>query len=116
MELSDWELVQKCQSGEMSAFQELVSRYHQKVFMVILGLLRNRDDALEVSQETFLRAAHAVGQGGEARLALAAIVQRQAFHAPPRGQAHGLVRPHGEQRVFLALPLHAHHAFAGSGA
>ena len=56
MELSDWELVQKCQSGEMSAFEDLVSRYYQKVYMVILGLLRNRDDAMEVAQETFFRA------------------------------------------------------------
>lgn len=56
MELNDWELVQKCQAGEMGAFQELVSRYHQKVYMVILGLLHNRDDALEVAQETFFRA------------------------------------------------------------
>ena len=56
MELSDRELVQKCQAGEMKAFEELVSRYHQKVFMVILGLLRNREDALEVAQETFFRA------------------------------------------------------------
>ena len=38
MELSDWELVQQCQAGEMSAFQELVSRYQQKVYMVILGI------------------------------------------------------------------------------
>lgn len=56
MELSDWELVQKCQAGEVSAFQELVARYQQKVYMVILGLLRNREDALEVAQETFFRA------------------------------------------------------------
>lgn len=56
MEPSDWELVQKCQAGEMAAFQELVSRYHQKVYMVILGLVRNRDDAMEVAQETFFRA------------------------------------------------------------
>ena len=56
MELSDRELVQKCQAGEMNAFEDLVSRYHQKVFMVILGLLRNREDALEVAQETFFRA------------------------------------------------------------
>ena len=48
MELTDRELVQQCQAGEMSAFQELVSRYHQKVYMVIFGLLRNREDALEV--------------------------------------------------------------------
>src|SRR5947208_11099844 len=40
----------------MSAFEDLVSRYYQKVYMVILGLLRNRDDAMEVAQETFFRA------------------------------------------------------------
>ena len=56
MELSDWQLVQKCQAGDADAFQELVSRYHQKVFMVILGLLHNREDALEAAQETFFRA------------------------------------------------------------
>ena len=56
MELSDWQLVEKCQAGDASAFQKLVSRYHQKVFMVILGLMRNREDALEVAQETFFRA------------------------------------------------------------
>ena len=66
MELTDWELVQKCQAGETSAFQELVSRYHQKVYMAILGLLRHRVDALEVAQETFFRAYRKINsfQGG----------------------------------------------------
>lgn len=56
MELSDWELVQRCQAGEIEAFQELVARYHRKVFVVILGILDHREDAMEVAQETFLRA------------------------------------------------------------
>ena len=56
MESSDWELVQKCQAGEIGAFKELVSRYHQKIYVVIVGLLRNREDALDVAQETFFRA------------------------------------------------------------
>jgi len=56
VEPSDWELVQKCQAGEIGAFQELVSKYHQKIYVVIVGLLRNREDALEVAQETFFRA------------------------------------------------------------
>jgi RNA polymerase sigma-70 factor (ECF subfamily) len=66
VEPSDWELVQRCQSGDSGAFQELVSRYHQKVYLVILGLLRNREDALEVAQETFLRAYRKISgfQGG----------------------------------------------------
>jgi RNA polymerase sigma-70 factor (ECF subfamily) len=66
VELTDWELVRKCQAGEMDAFQELVSRYHQKVYMVVLGLLRQREDAMEVTQETFFRAYRKIGsfQGG----------------------------------------------------
>jgi RNA polymerase sigma-70 factor (ECF subfamily) len=66
VELSDSELVKQCQAGEMSAFEELVSRYHQKVYMVSLGLLRNRDDAMEVAQEAFFRAYRKINsfQGG----------------------------------------------------
>ena len=66
MELSDSELVKQCQAGEKSAFQELVSRYHQKVYMVSLGLLRNREDAMEVAQETLFRAYRKINsfQGG----------------------------------------------------
>jgi RNA polymerase sigma-70 factor (ECF subfamily) len=56
VELSDWQLVQKCQAGDIASFQELVSRYQQKVYMVIVGLLRNPDDAMEVAQESFFRA------------------------------------------------------------
>jgi RNA polymerase sigma-70 factor (ECF subfamily) len=66
VELSDWQLVQKCQAGDKSGFQDLVSRYHQKIYMVVLGLMRNREDALEVTQETFFRAYRKIGgfQGG----------------------------------------------------
>jgi RNA polymerase sigma-70 factor (ECF subfamily) len=56
VESSDWELVQKCQAGEVGAFEKLVARYQQKVLMVILGVLRDREDALEVAQEAFFRA------------------------------------------------------------
>jgi RNA polymerase sigma-70 factor (ECF subfamily) len=56
VEPSDWELVRKCQAGETAAFQELVSRYHQKIYIVIAGLLGHREDALEVAQEAFFRA------------------------------------------------------------
>jgi RNA polymerase sigma-70 factor (ECF subfamily) len=56
VEPSDWELVQRCQAGETVAFQELVSRYHQKIYIVVVGLLGHREDALEVAQEAFFRA------------------------------------------------------------
>ena len=108
MESSDRELVHKCQTGEMSAFQELVSRYHQKVYMVILGLLRNRDDALEVAQETFFRAYRKINsfQGGSSfytwiyRIAvnLAIDAQRRQKRNPLdfRESMDGLLESQGE--------------------
>jgi len=40
----------------VDSFEKLVARYHQKVYTVILGLLRSREDSMEVAQETFFRA------------------------------------------------------------
>jgi RNA polymerase sigma-70 factor (ECF subfamily) len=54
--LSDWQLVQRCQRGQISAFQELVSRHYQKVFLVVLGIVNQREDAMDLTQETFFRA------------------------------------------------------------
>ena len=108
MELTDRELVQQCQAGEMGAFQELVSRYHQKVYMVIFGLLRNREDALEVAQETFFRAYRKISgfQGGSSfytwiyRIAvnLAIDAQRRQKRNPLdfRESMDGLLESQGE--------------------
>lgn len=56
VEFSDWELVQRCQRGEIAAFQELVAKYHRKVFMVVLGMVNHREEAMDIAQETFFRA------------------------------------------------------------
>jgi RNA polymerase sigma-70 factor (ECF subfamily) len=99
VELSDWQLVEKCQAGDADAFQELVSRYHQKVFMVILGLMRNREDALEVAQETFFRAYRKIKsfQGGSSfytwiyRIAVNNAIDANASRTQPVGfsENHG---------------------------
>jgi len=68
VDLSDWELVQRCQNGDVAAFQELVARYYRKVYMVVLGILNHRDDAMEVAQEAFFRAYRSIQgfKGGSA--------------------------------------------------
>jgi RNA polymerase sigma-70 factor (ECF subfamily) len=53
---SDWELVQRTRSGDREAFRELVERYQRKIAALALGMLRNREDALDVVQETFTKA------------------------------------------------------------
>jgi RNA polymerase sigma-70 factor (ECF subfamily) len=49
-------LVERAESGELAAFDELVKRYQRKATGVAYRLLNNRDDALEVVQDAFLKA------------------------------------------------------------
>ncbi len=56
MEHDDRELVRRSQSGDPRAFRELFDRYHRQVLAVAVGLTGNGDDAMDVVQETFVRA------------------------------------------------------------
>ena len=53
---SDWDLVQRVRAGNRDAFRELVERYQARIAALALGMLRHREDALDVVQETFTRA------------------------------------------------------------
>ena len=53
---SDWDLVQRAQAGDRDAFRELVERYQRRIAALALGMLRSREDALDVVQETFTKA------------------------------------------------------------
>ena len=54
--LSDETLVQQAQAGRQSAFAMLVKRYEQYAFTLALRFVKNREDAHEVAQDSFLRA------------------------------------------------------------
>jgi RNA polymerase sigma-70 factor (ECF subfamily) len=54
--LIDAALVQRFNAGDESAFVEIMNRYRSKTFSIALGLLRNRSDAEEITQDTFIRA------------------------------------------------------------
>jgi len=48
-------LLEKAGKGDRKAFKDIVSLYQQKVFLLAYSILRNREDALDVVQETFMR-------------------------------------------------------------
>jgi len=50
----DAELVERWQSGDEAAFEALVRGHERRVFGLLMRMLGNRDDALDVAQETFL--------------------------------------------------------------
>jgi RNA polymerase sigma-70 factor (ECF subfamily) len=53
---SDVELVKRCQAGDSSAYNELVTRYRNKAFTMIYGMIQNEQDAWDLAQEGFLKA------------------------------------------------------------
>ncbi|MFT5423838.1 MAG: RNA polymerase sigma-70 factor (ECF subfamily) [Phycisphaerales bacterium] len=54
--LGDEELARRSADGDRACFSELVSRYDERVFGLVLSRVRVRADAEEAAQETFLRA------------------------------------------------------------
>jgi len=52
----DHKLVAQVCAGERAAFVQLVERYKHRIFHTALRILRNREDAEEAAQDTFLRA------------------------------------------------------------
>jgi len=49
-------LLERCRNGDKTALNEMVSTYWDRIFSRVFGLLRNREDAEEVTQDTFIRA------------------------------------------------------------
>jgi RNA polymerase sigma-70 factor, ECF subfamily len=52
----DRDLVQQCQNGVQSAFEELIRRHQQRVFGLVAGILRRPEDVEDVAQQVFLKA------------------------------------------------------------
>jgi RNA polymerase sigma-70 factor (ECF subfamily) len=52
--LTETDIIQKVKEGDKRAFAELVSTYSDRIYNLALRILRNREDAEDVLQETFL--------------------------------------------------------------
>ena len=48
-------LVRRVQAQDELAFREIVERYQSKVFSIIYGILRNRNDAEDIAQQVFAK-------------------------------------------------------------
>ncbi len=48
-------LVRRAQSGDESAFREIVERYQSKVFSIIHGIVRQRNDVEDIAQQVFAK-------------------------------------------------------------
>lgn len=55
-EVEDRDLIAKARRGDVEAYNLLVSRWERRVFNYLLRLVSNREDALDLSQDVFLKA------------------------------------------------------------
>src|SRR5215831_16094848 len=63
------ELVERCRRGEVGAFEELVDRYKNLVFAMIMRMFPDRSQAEDLAQDVFLRIHRGLPYfRGEARL------------------------------------------------
>jgi len=53
--MSDMDLVRAARKGEMAAFEELVARHRDKIYARAYSMMRNEDDALDLSQEAWVK-------------------------------------------------------------
>ena len=54
--LSDNHYIEKVISGETGSFAPLLDRYSKRVFALIVGIVGNREDAEELTQDVFVKA------------------------------------------------------------
>src|SRR6266496_2672133 len=54
--ISDEKLVRAAQRGDMPAFEELVARHRDKIYARAFSMMRNEDDAVDLSQEAWVKA------------------------------------------------------------
>ena len=52
---SDEQLVRAAQQGGMEAFEELVGRHRDKIYARAFSMMRNEDDAVDLSQEAWVK-------------------------------------------------------------
>ena len=59
---TDVELVRSAQSGDMRAFEELVARHRDKIYARAYSMMRNEDEALDLSQDAWVKGWQRLGQ------------------------------------------------------
>jgi len=75
------QLIARSQQGDISAFNQLVLRYQQAVYNVVLRMLGDREVAADITQDTFIAALRAISSfraGSSFRAWLLRIASNQA--------------------------------------
>ena len=59
---ADRVLVERVQNGDVAAYDILVHRYRERLYSVVYNLVSNREDALDLTQEAFIKAFQSINR------------------------------------------------------
>ena len=76
----DGELVSRWQAGDEKAFEELITRHERRVYRLLYRMMGNREDAEDLTQETFL-SLHRHGHRFRAESRFSTFIYRVAANA-----------------------------------
>jgi RNA polymerase sigma-70 factor, ECF subfamily len=78
--LNDSELLRRAKSGDLDAFETLATRYERQVYSLALRILRQQQDAEDITQQTFLSALENL-EGFRGESSFSTWLMRIATHA-----------------------------------
>ncbi len=55
MNREETEVISRCQQGDQEALKEIFDKYHKKVYRIAYGVVRHREEALDIVQEVFIK-------------------------------------------------------------
>ena len=60
MNPEETEVISRCQQGDQEALKEIFDKYHKKVYRIAYGVVRQREEALDIVQEVFIKLFHSI--------------------------------------------------------
>ncbi len=61
MEHNEQHIINEVLNGNTNRFAYFVQRYSQQIYSLIIGMVENKEDAEELTQDTFLKAFKSLG-------------------------------------------------------
>jgi RNA polymerase sigma-70 factor (ECF subfamily) len=49
------EMISRCQQGDQEALKEIFDKYHKRVYRIAYGVVRHREEAIDIVQEVFIK-------------------------------------------------------------
>jgi len=112
-EVEDRDLIAKARTGDVEGYNLLVSRWEKRVFNYLLRLVSNREDAMDLSQDVFLKLSNLpkLDDPPASRPGCSASLNNEAFSLlrkrKPEGELtlRNRARPHPAPHCCLELSL-----------